>query len=111
MRFLKKAVSFTRFRVEKMTSELDLAKIQQFAFRELNEESIEESSLGWVNAENPLENSDFQYCSKGEYVVLGIRLDTRRVPYYALQAEFNRALEARVVRAAKEERKEIMAYS
>lgn len=80
-----------------------LEKLQQFAFREIDEESVVEESIGWVtildkdkaivphggdtaSLENDLEWNGFQFFS--------LRRDIRRVPGVVLRDEIRKTLDA-----------------
>lgn len=90
MGFLKGTVSFTRYEVEGELPE-DYRnsypeQITRWAFRELDETSQDERSLGWVNIFDFLDNKlSGQEYFMDQYVTLALRIDTRKVPARALK--------------------------
>lgn len=90
MGFMKGAVSFSRFVVDggipPNYKEDFPGRIRRFGFRELDEHSDQERSVGWVEMMDPLD-SEFQgegFFKEG-YMALGLRVDTRVVPAKVLR--------------------------
>lgn len=83
MSFLSGSSSFTRYIVEgEMAAnfwEFAAEQISAFAFRDIDD-SYEERSVGWVSVLNMFD-SEFAYASfsAGDYVVLTLRIDERKV--------------------------------
>ena len=89
MGLLSKSATFVRFTVE---GELpgnfwDFAaqRIPQYAFRDIDD-SYDEYSIGWVSVLNMFD-AEFRYASyaAGDYIVLGMRIDERKVPSAVLR--------------------------
>lgn len=84
MGFLNGTVSFVRFAVVGELPENPLEyigrRISAYSFRDIDE-STEEYSIGWVSVANMFDSS-FSYASYhvGDYVVLTLRVDERKVP-------------------------------
>ena len=90
MGFLKGTVSFTRYAVEgELTTDYRKTypeQITRWAFRELDETSPDERSLGWVNIFNFLDNKLIgQEYFLDQYLALALRIDNRTVPSKALK--------------------------
>jgi DNA recombination-dependent growth factor C len=88
--FLKGTVSFTRYIVEgespKDYRKTYPDKISRWAFRELDETSPDERSLGWVNIFNFLDRKIIgQEYFLDNYIALTLRIDSRKVPAKALK--------------------------
>lgn len=83
MGFLKGTASFVRFRVEGELppSPMDFIaeRVSSFSFRDIDD-SYEEYSIGWVSVMNMFDSA-FSYSSHlcGDYVVLSLRIDERKV--------------------------------
>ncbi len=62
------------------------SKIRYHAFREIEQDSVDEKSIGWVDLYNMLDNQ-FEKISflKEPYIVLSLRVDTRIVPSTTLK--------------------------
>lgn len=117
MGFLKGGVSFSRFVAEGQVppnyKEDFPGRIRRFCFRELDEHSDQERSVGWVDMMDPLD-AEFQgegFFKEG-YVALALRVDTRVVPakvvrQHALMAQRDAAKKEGIGFLPKERRKEI----
>ena len=83
MGFLKGTASFVRFRVEGELppSPMDFIaeRVSSFSFRDIDD-SYDEYSIGWVSVMNMFDSA-FNYSSHlcGDYVVLALRIDERKV--------------------------------
>ena len=83
MGFLKGTASFVRFRVEGELppSPMDFIaeRVSSFSFRDIDD-SYDEYSIGWVSVVNMFDSA-FNYSSHlcGDYVVLSLRIDERKV--------------------------------
>jgi hypothetical protein len=83
MGFLKGTASFVRFRVEGELphSPMDFIaeRVSSFSFRDIDD-SYDEYSIGWVSVVNMFDAA-FNYSSHlcGDYVVLSLRIDERKV--------------------------------
>jgi hypothetical protein len=83
MGFLKGTASFVRFRVEGELppSPMDFIaeRVSSFSFRDIDD-SYDEYSIGWVSVMNMFDSA-FHYSSHlcGDYVVLALRIDERKV--------------------------------
>jgi DNA recombination-dependent growth factor C len=90
MGFMQSTVNFTRFQVEDFPPEDYMEsfpeKIARHSFRDIDENSLEERSEGWVNIMDMLD-SDFPAMEyfKEPYLAMSWRVDTRRVPSKALK--------------------------
>lgn len=85
MGFISSSSSFTRYWVKDQLPvdyrQRYAEEIRRYAFREIEEESDLERSLGWVNIMNVMDNEFFgEEFFKGEFIALSLRIDTRRVP-------------------------------
>jgi DNA recombination-dependent growth factor C len=67
--------------------QLTLLKLKEFSFKELDQLSTREKSIGWVSAENlaSVMFDDYHF-SKDPYCVFSLRIDTRCIPPLALKA-------------------------
>jgi len=115
MGIFNRSVSFSRFKTTKhldFSREELLAKIKQNTFREIEEQSDDELSIGWVNLtdwmDNKFENASF---SKGEFITLSLRVDKRKVPKQAILSGYRKRLTERYSeeeeRITKEEKNDI----
>lgn len=83
MSFVKGSVSFVRFAVEGDLPENSLDfiadRIKNYSFEDIDD-TIDEFSIGWVSVHNMFDSS-FAYASyfAGDYIVLSLRLDERKV--------------------------------
>lgn len=83
MGFLKGTASFVRFRVEGELppSPMDFIaeRVSSYSFRDIDD-SYDEHSIGWVSVVNMFDSA-FSYSSHlcGDYVVLSLRIDERKV--------------------------------
>ena len=89
--------SFTRFLADgdlpKNFMEVLSAKIAGYSFLNLDENSIGERSIGWVNVMNMLDSrfNSFEFL-KEPYITMSLRIDERKIPptalkQYCLEAE------------------------
>jgi len=90
MGLISGAASFTRYRVDgalppDFMEELS-GRIARYAFRNLDEDSPQERSAGWVNIMDVLDNrfSGMEYL-KEPYIAMSFRVDTRKIPRTALK--------------------------
>lgn len=83
MGFISGSASFTRFSIEGELPENPMEFIAQriaaYSFQDIDD-GIEEQSVGWVSVANMFDAS-FRYASfmNGDYVVLSLRMDERKV--------------------------------
>lgn len=98
MSFLNNACSFTRFKImdqvpKELWEQLNY-KLIQFAFKDIDNTS-EEQSFGWVCFDDMLD-SQWQTAppQKGGYIVFSLRLDTRRIPPAVIKKHLALALRA-----------------
>ena len=83
MGFLSGSISFVRYQVEGELPEnfWDFAaeRIKLYSFKDIDD-SYEEQSIGWVSVANMFD-AEFSYASyaAGDYVVLSLRVDERKV--------------------------------
>lgn len=83
MGFLKGSASFVRFRVEgdlpNSPLEFIADRVTSFSFRDIDD-TYDEYSIGWVSVVNMFD-ARFSYASHlcGDYVILSLRLDERKV--------------------------------
>ncbi len=87
-----------------------LNKLREFAFKEIDEESEREKSIGWVSTDNMFDTgfSDLNF-KKGPYISFTFRLDTRTIPpqtlnAYVLKEELEYKKETQKERIYKKER-------
>lgn len=90
MAFLKGSVSFTRYQTKGELSadyrEEYPIQIVRHAFRELDETSPDERSLGWVSIYDLLDNQFAgQQYFLDHYIILSLRIDNRKIPAPALK--------------------------
>ena len=99
MGFLKNTSSFSRFNVNPSSvlpedyRRIFAANILRFSFREIDDQSDDAQSVGWVDIADPM-NTDFkgEEFFKGDFITLGLRTDSRKVPSQALKDQFRKAL-------------------
>jgi len=90
MGFISNSSSFTRYWVKDQLPadyrQRYAEQIRRYAFREIEEDSDLERSIGWVNIMNVMDN-EFrgEEFFKGEFIALSLRIDTRRVPGQVLK--------------------------
>lgn len=90
MGLISNSASFTRYRVKDQVPtnyrELFAKKIRRFAFREIDENTDDERSFGWVNIMNIFDNefSGEEFFKSG-FIALSLRIDTRRIPSHILR--------------------------
>ena len=89
MGFLKGSVSFTKYQIQGEFPadyrEDYPIQIQRHAFRELDETSPDERSIGWVSIYDLLDNQlAGQEYFLDHYIILSFRIDNRKVPAQAL---------------------------
>ncbi len=116
MGLLTNSASFVRFNVEGIppTDFWDFAaeRIQKHAFRDIDD-NYEERSVGWVSCLNMFD-SEFAYSSyaAGDYLVLSLRIDERKVApaalkKYTLKEEERIKRERQIPRLSRDHRNEI----
>jgi recombination associated protein RdgC len=88
-------------------------QIRRYSFRELDENSVEERSMGWVNLWDVLD-SEFmgEEFFQDNFITLSLRVDVRKVPanalkYYRLRAEAEQKSRLNKKFLSKSEREEI----
>jgi len=115
MGFLKTKTSITRYQIKEYTplrfsdAEAFSANLKRYSFREL--EDTQTRSFGWVDMFDNL-NINFEdlFYIKGEFIVLSIRTDTKRVPYSAWASKYRKVIQERkqiTGKLSQSERKEI----
>jgi DNA recombination-dependent growth factor C len=117
MGLLSASASISRFRVKGEPKpdyrEHYPLQIRRYGFRELDENSAEERSVGWVNMWDVL---DSQFVGEGffrdNFIALSLRIDVRKVPanalkYYRLKAETEQRTRLNKKFLSKAEREEI----
>ncbi len=117
MGLLSASTSISRFRVREDIrpdyKEHYPLQIRRYSFRELDENSMEERSMGWVNLMDILDNKFFgEEFFKENIITLSMRIDARKVPpkalkHYCMQAEAEQKARLNKNFLAKAERKEI----
>ncbi len=90
MGLISNSTSFTRYKIKKQLPldyrEKYAQEIRRYAFREIDEDTDDERSFGWVNIMNILDNEFHgEEFFKGEYIAVGFRIDTRKVPSHVLR--------------------------
>jgi DNA recombination-dependent growth factor C len=85
------SASYVRYKVEgELTGNLKenvLLRLKECSFRELDELSRKDRSIGWVSAENMASISfDDLHFSKDPYIAISLRIDTRRIAPLTLKA-------------------------
>jgi len=89
MGLLTNSASFVRFSVEGDVPanfwDFAAERITRYAFRDIDD-NYDERSIGWVSCLNMFDN-EFTYASyaAGDYLVLSLRIDERKVPAAALK--------------------------
>jgi len=89
MGLLSRAATFVRYAVEGQLPEnfreFAADRIAQFAFQDIDD-TFDEYSIGWVSVDNMFDSS-FAYASYavGDYIVLSLRIDERKVSKTLLQ--------------------------
>jgi len=89
MGLLSRTTTFVRYAVEGEPSgsfwEFAAERIAQFSFRDIDD-TFDEYSIGWVSIDNMFDSS-FAYASYavGDYIVLSMRIDERKVSKTLLQ--------------------------
>jgi len=96
MGLLSSSSSISRFRIEgeiQSTFKQDYPlQIRRYSFRELDEASETERSIGWVNIMDVLDNKFIgEEFFKDNFIALSLRIDVRRVPSNALKYYVKRA--------------------
>jgi DNA recombination-dependent growth factor C len=82
--------SFTRYLADGVLPEQFMEvlseKIARYAFRNLDEKSIEERSVGWVNVMDMFDNrfAGLEFL-KEPYIAMSLRIDERKIPSTALK--------------------------
>lgn len=101
MGFVSGTANFTRYRVEGSPPEDYFesypSRIAQHAFREIDENSINERSAGWVDIMDMFNNRfDGMEFFREPYIALSYRLDVKRVPPKALK-QYSRQAELEIM--------------
>ena len=116
MGLLPNSASFVRFTVEGEPPDdfwnFAAEKIRQYSFRDIDD-NYEERSIGWVSPLNMFD-SEFAYTSyaAGDYVVLSLRIDERKVSpaalkKFTLKEEERIKREKQIPRLSRDHRQEI----
>lgn len=93
MGLLAKNTALTVFQVENPAA-VTAEKLKQFAFAPIDDLPGEETAHGWVNFDDMLDTAwATSVPEKGNFMVFGFRLDTRRVPGPVLKIEYGKALQ------------------
>ncbi|MCX7019875.1 MAG: recombination-associated protein RdgC [bacterium] len=99
MGLINGSVTYTKFRVEEklpkdFTDSLN-TQLARHAFRDIDPKKNPEYSIGWVNAFNPLDTHlKIEKTLFGKYLVLGMRIDRKRLPPALLKARLTNAMRA-----------------
>ena len=102
MGLMAKNCALTVFKVENPAA-VTAEKLKQFAFLPIDDLPGEETAHGWVNFDDMLDlawNSSVP--EKGNFMVFGFRIDTRRVPGPVLKKEYAQALQEGLEKARAE---------
>lgn len=103
MGIISRSGSFTRYRTTASPPEDFLenlhAAVSRYAFRNLDEKSVDERSAGWVNIMDMFDNrfAGIEFL-KEPYVAVSLRIDERKIPPTALKQHCLEA-EARIMEA------------
>lgn len=95
MSFLKNTVSFTRFRVQGISSDTKknfADRLRQFAFMPIDD-IAEEKSYGWTSIEDM---EDFAFANspwKGKFLCFSFRLDQRKISPAVLKRQIRKAMD------------------
>lgn len=95
MSFLKNTVSFTRFRVQGVSSEIKeqfADKLRQFAFMPIDD-SADEKAYGWTSIDD---TEDFAFSVspwKGNFLCFAFRVDQRKISPAVLKRQVQKALD------------------
>lgn len=93
MGLMAKNCALTVFKVENSTA-VTPEKLKQYAFQPIDDLPGEETARGWVNFDDMLDQGwATSVPEKGNFMVFGFRIDTRRVPGPILKKEYNLALQ------------------
>jgi len=90
MGLISSSATFTRYQtkdhVPSNYKEQYSKEIRRYAFREIDENTDDERSTGWVNIMNILDNefSGEEFFKSG-FIALSLRIDTRRIPSHILK--------------------------
>ena len=91
MGLLSGSVSYLRYRVSDgvpgSIKDFVLARLKEFSFREIDQATLTEKTVGWVSAENMASTFyDDLHFAKDPYLVFSLRIDVRRIPGLARKA-------------------------
>jgi len=91
MSLLKGSVSFVEYAVSDghIPEEDMIDKIRAFSFRDIDDK-YEEYSAGWVSVNDMFDSSFNQYPVVGDYVVMSMRMDVRKIPGAMLKKYFEK---------------------
>lgn len=93
MGLMAKNCALTVFKVENPAA-VTAEKLKQFALAPIDDLPGEEMARGWVNFDDMLDPAwDMSVPEKGNFMVFGFRIDTRRVPGPVLRKEYGKALQ------------------
>lgn len=96
MGLISSSASFTRYRVKDQVpadyKEQYAKEIRRYAFHEIDENTDDERSSGWVNIMNIFDNefSGEEFFKSG-FIALSLRIDTRRVPAQIIKHHCHKA--------------------
>lgn len=105
MGLMAKNCALTVFKVENPAA-VTAEKLKQFAFTPIDDLPNEETARGWVNFDDILDLAwEVSVPEKGNFMVFGFRIDTRRVPAPVLKVEYEKALQEEMEKAQAEGKK------
>ncbi len=105
MGLMAKNCALTVFKV-KNPAAVTTEKLKQFAFAPIDDLPGEETARGWVNFDDMLDlRWNTSVPEKGNFMVFGFRIDTRRVPGPVLKKEYGQALQDELEQARAEGKK------
>lgn len=105
MGLMAKNCALTVFKAENPAA-VTAEKLKQFAFAPIDDLPGEEMARGWVNFDDMLDLAwGMSVPEKGNFMVFGFRIDTRRVPGPVLRKEYGKALQEELEKAQAEGKK------
>jgi DNA recombination-dependent growth factor C len=93
--------TYKKFRItEELPKNFKESLVQELprhAFREIHPQRNPETSVGWVNAFDPMDvNLGLEKVLFGKYLLLGMRWDRKSIPAVLLKAQLSSALKAQI---------------
>ena len=90
MGLISSSATFTRYQIKEQVpsnyKEQYAKEIRRYAFREIDENTDDERSSGWVNIMNILDNEfPGEEFFKSGFIALSLRIDSRRIPSHILK--------------------------